>query len=257
MINALAIAGWVFNKKEWLIEAENIYSFLYKNLIINNELYHSWKDSKNKTFATLDDYGNFMRCSITLFEKTNEKKYFNNAIDFSKKIIKEFKDKESGGFYINSNKTKDIFTKLKSIYDSAIPSGISVTIASLAKLYYLTGDTTYYDEANFSLKSVSGNIEKNFFSTASLINSNNILQNGTHIIFIKINNDDSILNKIKQLYLPNIIYQEIENSKELPKNHPAFGKKSINNKNTFYICQNQKCSLPITEFNDFIKALKI
>ena len=28
MINALAKAGWVFNRKEWLNEAKNAYSFL-------------------------------------------------------------------------------------------------------------------------------------------------------------------------------------------------------------------------------------
>ena len=30
MINAITKAGWVFNKKEWLKEAEDIYLFLFK-----------------------------------------------------------------------------------------------------------------------------------------------------------------------------------------------------------------------------------
>ena len=257
MINALAKAGWIFNKKEWLNEAKNTYSFLYQNLIHNNDLYHSWKDSKVKTFATIDDYANFMRCSITLFEKTNKKEYLNNAIKFSNIILKEFKDTKNGGFYINSKKTKDVFTKIKSIYDSAVPSGISLVVESFAKLFYLTGNINFYDEAELALKSVSGNINKNFFSSASLINSNDILKNGIHIVLLKVNKNMSILDKIKQVCLPNMIYQEIENSKELPKKHLAFGKKCKNKKNTVFVCQNQNCSLPITNFKEFIKILSL
>ena len=257
MINAITKAGWVFNKKEWLNEAENIYSFLYRNLIYNDNLYHSWKDSKVKTFATLDDYANFMRCSITLYERTNKKKYLENALKFSEKILKEFKDIKNSGFFINSNKTKDIFTNLKSIYDSAVPSGISLVVESFAKLFYLTGDKIYFNEAELALKSVSGNVHKNFFSSASLINSNDILKNGVHIILLKVNKNLEILDKIKQLCLPNMIYQEIENSRKLPKKNPAFGKKSKNNKNTIFVCQNQTCSLPITNFEEFIKIINV
>ena len=255
MINALTKAGWVFNKKEWINEAENSYSFLHQNLFKKKELYHSWKDTKVKTFAILDDFANFMRCSITLFERTNKKKYLDNAITFSNKILSEFKDKKNGGFFLNSKKTKDIFTKIKSIYDTSVPSGIGLVIESFAKLFYLTGKTIYYDEAKIALKSVSGNINKNFFSSVSIINSYNILQNSIHVVLLKVNKDISILNKIKQLCLPNFIFQEIENSKELPKTHPAFGKKSKNKKNTIFICQNQTCSLPITDYKEFIKIL--
>ena len=257
MINAITKAGWVFNKKEWLKEAEDIYLFLYKNLIYNDDLYHSWKDSKVKTFATLDDYANFMRCSITLYERTNKKKYLENALKFSEKILKEFKDIKNSGFFINSNKTKDIFTNLKSIYDSAVPSGISLVVESFAKLFYLTGDKIYFNEAELALKSVSGNVHKNFFSSASLINSNDILKNGVHIILLKVNKNLEILDKIKQLCLPNMIYQEIENSEGLPKKNPAFGKKCKNNKNTIFVCQNQTCSLPITNFEEFIKIINV
>ena len=257
MINAITKAGWVFNKKEWVKEAEDIYLFLHKNLIYNDDLYHSWKDSKVKTFATLDDYANFMRCSITLYERTNKKKYLENALKFSEKILKEFKDIKNSGFFINSNKTKDIFTNLKSIYDSAVPSGISLVVESFAKLFYLTGDKIYFNEAELALKSVSGNVHKNFFSSASLINSNDILKNGVHIILLKVNKNLEILDKIKQLCLPNMIYQEIENSEGLPKKNPAFGKKCKNNKNTIFVCQNQTCSLPITNFEEFIKIINV
>ena len=257
MINAITKAGWVFNKKEWVKEAEDIYLFLHKNLIYNDDLYHSWKDSKVKTFATLDDYANFMRCSITLYERTNKKKYLENALKFSEKILKEFKDIKNSGFFINSSKTKDIFTNLKSIYDSAVPSGISLVVESFAKLFYLTGDKIYFNEAELALKSVSGNVHKNFFSSASLINSNDILKNGVHIILLKVNKNLEILDKIKQLCLPNMIYQEIENSEGLPKKNPAFGKKCKNNKNTIFVCQNQTCSLPITNFEEFIKIINV
>ena len=105
-----------------------------------------------------------------------------------------------------------------------------------------------------TLKSISGNILKNFFSSASLINANDLLEDGTHLIFLKSSKDSdkSFINKIKSLCLPNIIFQEIENSKKLNKRHPIYGKKCKNEKHTVYLCKNQICSLPVISFNELI-----
>ena len=89
-----------------------------------------------------------MRCSITLYETTNQKKYLDNAENFSKKIIKNYKDKNDGGFFTTSDKTKDIIVKLKSTYDTAVPSGIGLISQSFAKLYYLTGKNNYFKDQN-------------------------------------------------------------------------------------------------------------
>ena len=259
MINALAYAGWVFNEKKWLDESENTYNFIIKNLIYKNELFHSWKNRKIKTFATLDDYANLMRCSITLFTTTSKKNYLDNAENFAETIIKKFKDKNNGGFYTTSNKTIDVLTKLKSTYDSAIPSGIGLTIQSFAKLFYLTGKNYYSDEANIAIKSIVGNVQKNFFSSASLIDANDLLNNGIQIILVEEGEkrDTLLLNKIKQFYLPNIIFQKNKNSTNFPKGHPAHGKKTKDKKSTIYICKNQKCSLPITSSDEFEKIQNI
>ena len=66
-----------------------------------------------------------------------------------------------------------------------------------------------------------------------------------------------LLNKIKQFYLPNIIFQKNKNSTNFPKGHPAHGKKTKDKKSTIYICKNQKCSLPITSSDEFEKIQNI
>ena len=43
----------------------------------------------------MDDYAALLRCSITLYETTNQKKYLDNAENFSKKIIKNYKTNKS------------------------------------------------------------------------------------------------------------------------------------------------------------------
>ena len=254
IINALAKAGWIFNKKEWLGEAKKSYSFLFNNLIKDGELYHSWKDQKVKTYATIDDYANFLRCSITLYETTSEKKYLNNAIKFSDKILNDFKDKKNGGYFINSKKTNDVFIKLKSIYSTSTPSGISIIIESFAKLFFLTNKEIYFNEADQALKSVSGNISKNFFNSASLINSYDLLKNGAHVIVIK-KNETEILNSIKKKFLPNLIYQEIKDIKNLPQKSLILKKKILKNKTTIFICYKQTCSKGITTLKELNKIL--
>ena len=255
MINALAKAGWVFNVKKWITEAKKSYSFLYHNLIKNGELYHSWKNKKIKTFATIDDYANLMRCSITLYETTGAEKYLNNATEFSNKILNNFKDKIKGGYYINSKKTDDVFIKLKSIYSTSTPSGISIIIESFAKLFFLTGKDIYFNEAELALKSVSGNLIKNFFNSASLINSYDLLKNGVHVVVIK-KKEKKILNNIKKKFLPNMIYQEIKDTKSLPKKNIITEKTTIKNKTTVFICRKQTCSKGITTLDELNKILK-
>ena len=184
-----------------------------------------------------------------------KKKYLDNAINFSKEILNNFKDKKNGGYFINSKKTNDIFIKLKSIYNTSTPSGISVIIESFAKLFFLTGENIYFEEAEQALKSVTGNIIKNFFNSASLINSYDLLKNGIYIVLIK-KNETSILNNIKKKFLPNMVYQEIKDSKKLPKKNIVANKKILNDKTTVFICRKQTCSKGITTLNELNKILE-
>ena len=54
-----------------------------------------------------------------------------------------------------------------------------------------------------------------------------------------------------------MILQKIKSSTNFSKKHPAYDKKIKDKKTTIYICQKQKCSLPITNFNEFQKILNI
>ncbi len=53
-----------------------------------------------------------------------------------------------------------------------------------------------------------------------------------------------------------MVYQEIKDSKKLPKKNIVANKKILNDKTTVFICRKQTCSKGITTLNELNKILE-
>jgi hypothetical protein len=82
------------------------------------------------------------------------------------------------------------------------------------------------------------------------LNAAEFLQNAQQIVIVKRpghNDEKAFLDSIRGMSLPNAIVQIIDSHSELPEAHPAHGKGLVDGRAAVYICQNQSCSLPITD----------
>src|SRR5260370_29227074 len=76
-------------------------------------------------------------------------------------MIKWHADTENGGFYYTSNDHEKLFARSKDQYDGAQPSGNSLAVRNLTRLWIKTGDDKYRAAAEKTFKAFAGALKTN------------------------------------------------------------------------------------------------
>jgi hypothetical protein len=250
MIAALARAGTAFNETSWIEAAGRAFSFICQQMMAEGRLYHSWRRGHLKHAATLDDYANLGEAALALYQATGDDRYLIQAEDWCKTLDKHYWDASNGGYFLTADDARDLILRSKSAHDNAVPSGNGTMAGVLVGLYHLTGNDSYRARAEKLITSFSGELSRNFFPLSTLLNAAEFLQNAQQIVIVKRpghNDEKAFLDSIRGMSLPNAIVQIIDSHSELPEAHPAHGKGLVDGRAAVYICQNQSCSLPITD----------
>lgn len=264
MISALAKGGRALSNQKYIDTAIKAADFMISEMIDENgNLYHRYRIGERKICAFLDDYSFFIWGLIELYQATFKSKYLKTAIDLSKRMISDFWDSNSGGFYLTSKYSEDVLVKTKKIYDGAIPSGNSIALHVLILLGKITSDSKYLDLADMMVNTFSNEISSYPLNYIQMLNSIDIIVNPSYEVIVvgDINDDDTkeFINSINSEYLPNtiLIHRPIKFDEELNiLGEYIKNLQSIDGKATAYICKNYKCEIPTTNINKMIDLLK-
>ena len=148
IIAALAKASNEFNQAVWMDEAESAYTFVKTQMNNTGRMHHSWCAGKADHPATLDDYAQMARAALVLYETTTQNRYLKDAIEWVVTLYNHYWDTEDGGYFISADDTTDTIVRPKTAQDSAVPAGNGVMVEVLARLFFITGNSDYEDQAN-------------------------------------------------------------------------------------------------------------
>jgi uncharacterized protein YyaL (SSP411 family) len=249
MIAALANAAQVFEQPSWLAAAAEAFAFVTGSLTVDGRLRHSWRDGRAKHPATLDDHAQLCRAALALHETTGEERYLRQAQAWVALLDRHYWDESVGGYFFSADDTADVLLRTKTAADSATPSGNGTLVGVLARLFYLTGEDRYRARADQVIAAFSGELNRSFFSLATLLNSNELLQAAQQIVVIGARDaadTRALAAAVLGRSLPNRILSIIAPAEQLPPQHPAAGKTQVNGQATAYVCRGATCSLPIT-----------
>jgi uncharacterized protein len=143
-----------------------------------------------------------------------------------------------------------LITRSKTAGDSAVPAGNGTLVCVLAKLHHLTGREAYLRRAEAIVKVFAGEVARNFFPLATLLNASEFLAKPLQIVIRGRREDEGVAalrHAVYSVSLPNKILAVLGPDAALPPGHPAFGKEMIGGRPTVYICEGPVCSLPITD----------
>ena len=126
MIVALAKAGAVLEEVTFIEKAELAFSFIEKKLILNDQLYHRYKDGETAIKAFADDYAFLSWASLELYEGTFKTQYLKKGLQLNESLTETFWDEDNGGFFLSVDDKDQPLGRQKQIYDGAIPSANSV-----------------------------------------------------------------------------------------------------------------------------------
>ena len=245
MITALAAGYSVLGEEKYIKTAKRCAEFIWSEQWKDGKLYRIYKDGQSSIAGCLEDYAYFFEALITLYETSLQSEWLGKARQLADAMIKEFWDKDEGGFFLSGKLREQLVAKLKNPADEAMPSANAIASMALLKLGRLTGNKTYIEKSEETIKAFQIFMEQSpvaFTGLLSTLSASNL--SPTEVIFAGPKEDamfDEMWKVLHTDYRPNKVVVWNENGESnLPL---AEGKNS--SELTVYICQKGTCHPPV------------
>ncbi|MGR3973169.1 MAG: DUF255 domain-containing protein [Candidatus Rhabdochlamydia sp.] len=143
--NGLAIDALALGQGVYLTAAIRASAFIWDHLFYEGKLFHAWEEGRRHGEGVLEDYACFIKGLLTLFEVTNITLYLDRALELTQILKQNFK-LENGAFYQTAHHQQRLM-KMCTFEDDAYPCGNSVHAENLVRLYQITQDITFKQQA--------------------------------------------------------------------------------------------------------------
>jgi hypothetical protein len=191
-------------------------------------------------------------------EATGEADFLHRVRDHVAILDRHYWDDAGGGYFFAANDTKGLITRAKTAADSAVPAGNGTLVGVLSRLAILTSEEAYRRRAEAIVETFSGEIARNFFPLATLLNNIELLQKPLQVVLVGEKSDPAFQSLQRAAYgvsLPNRVVLAVPPGSSLPADHPAFGKGLVDGKPAAYVCEGPVCSLPVTDPESLLETL--
>ncbi|MBO0737667.1 MAG: thioredoxin domain-containing protein [Alphaproteobacteria bacterium] len=259
MIAAAANAGSVFEQPPWIESAQRAFDFVCAHMTTpDGRLLHSWRAGRARHPASVDDYANLCRAALSLHEAVGGETFLAQARSWVAVLDRHYWDAAGGGYFFAANDTGRLIARAKTAADSPVPAGNGTLVGVLARLAILTGEEAYRRRAEAIVETFSGEVARNFFPLASLLNNTELLENPLQIVIVGATDDPlfrSLRRTVYKASLPNRTVVSLAPGDRLPAGHPASGKGLFEGKPAAYVCEGPVCSLPVTDPETLLETL--
>lgn len=266
--NGLMISGFISGYKvtgnlSYLESAQKAVSFIESNQKNNGSRLNRVFNKVSKISGYLDDYAFYVDALINLFSVNSKSYYLERAIEYTDSMIAHFWHPKTNDFYFTPDDNEQLIVRTKNHYDLAIPSGNSVAISNLIKLYYYTQKEDLLSKADQMIQRMSKPAIGNPFGFGQLLSAIYLrMKTPLEITIIKHGEQSELGNYMNKRFLPNAITAIASQSSlsELDK-YPYFKNKSINNninnnsREFAYVCKDFSCSLPLSTTEELEKNI--
>tara|TARA_R110002049_G_scaffold54993_1_gene152782 strand:+ start:1199 stop:3241 length:2043 start_codon:yes stop_codon:yes gene_type:complete len=260
MIATLARAGQYFGEAHWIEAAENAFvAITTHSMEETGRLNHSFRLNRAQHTGLLDDYANMARAALALYEITGKGFYLERAEQWTDILDEHFWDHNGGGYFFTADDAEALIVRSKNAHDNAVPAGNGTMLEVLAKLHLLTGKREPFEKATELLRCFTAELGRNFFPLGTLLNNFETLVNARQVIIIGQRSDPEVIdlmNVLRDFSLPSKVVNVLEDTSNLPFDHPAKDKTKLDGKPTAYLCTGPTCSLPANSVVDFAALLK-
>jgi uncharacterized protein len=260
MIFSLAEAGAAFGRADYLKAAVNAARFIRANLWKEGSLLRRWREDESLYNAGLDEYAFLIKGLITLFEADQGTEWLEWAMEMTDILRDQFKS-EGGAFYQTDGRDQNLILRKTQFSDGAEPSGNAVHCENLLRLYQLTYDANYLNQAEDIFKAVQQFIEN--YSPGYCYHMLNLIRyydKHPMTAVVALNEKEQHAEELRQLFFhaclsSRAILWKRANDEKLAKLIPFISEqKPINGKTTLYLCHKGVCEKPITEMAEMITA---
>ena len=250
MISAFAKAAEVFDDERYRRVATDAVCFIQSTLQKGDRLLSTYKDGVARLNGYLDDYAFFVAALVDVFEAVQDRQLLGAAAHLTDSMLAHFWDPEAGGFFFTSDDHEALIVRSKPGFDGSIPSGNSVAVHDLLRLYHYTGQGTYRERAEAALRLFAGAMREQPFGVANMLCALDFQSRGPREIVVvaepNANDAKDLLAHLRRRYLPNRTLSVVAPGAGAHLPPPIQGKGQLDGKATAYVCHQMTCSPPVT-----------
>ncbi len=262
MIHAMAEFGATQENPIYLKTAENAAYFILKNMVKEGKLLHRYRGGEALYNAGLDDYAFLIKGLLTLFNVSGTSLWLKAAIDFSQLLHDFFKAPE-GGYFQTDGLDKNVILRKTQFSDGAEPSGNAIQTENLLRLYQITSEDHYLNDAEDVLCAANDLIEQ--YSPGycyHMINLQRFYHSKSPVLFIALNREKDYFMEIRKAifsrFIPFVSVVWIDaNDHVLEQLVPSAGdKQPQQDQTTLYVCYEGACQPAIIGLDKIIEAIE-
>lgn len=155
MITAFAEAGDVLNRPDYIKVAEKAANFIWNNNRQDDgQLLRAFYAGSASVDSSQEDYAYLAESYLILYDLTGKEGWLTRAEALANTMQDKFWDTTEGGYFIGTTVVGAV--RPKDLYDSSIPTGNSVAMRVLTRLWERTGNDEYKQRAEALLVAFSG-----------------------------------------------------------------------------------------------------
>jgi uncharacterized protein YyaL (SSP411 family) len=240
-IAALARAGQVFEKPEWIQIAIKAFDSVVKTLGGEaNTLSHT-----KGSAGVADDYADMARAALQLREVTGDDRFLTQAKAWTEVLNMHFWNSQINGYAFYADNQEQLFVRPRMVFDNPTPSANGTMLTVLTRLAMLTGDTEYMGRASILANTFGNETNRMLNGAGSYLAGFEYLLNTLVILVIGHKGNSKTQDLIRAYWgkpVPNGMIVQMEPGDPLPPGHPATGRGMEGGQPTAYICQTGACS---------------
>ena len=250
-VSALCRAGAVFGRPEWVARAGEAFDFVRAAMAgPDGRAAHALRGGKVTASGLLDDQAALARAALSLFEATGQLVRLDQAIGYAHTALDWFVDTD-GSFFTTASDAADVppGARPRGAGDNATPSGNGLMTEVLARLYHLTGDSSWSGHARATLRAFSG-AGGALASMPTLLAAADLLENAATVVIAGPVGDPRTQALVRAALTapdPAVCVLRADNPAALGSDHPAYGKGAFGDNPIAYVCRRGVCGPPVTD----------
>ncbi len=264
MIGASSRGARVLNEPRYAAAAVRAAERMFSALRhpADGKMFRRYRDGEVKYDAQLDDYAFLVSGLLELHESTDDLRWLEWAMELNGIMMTQFWDSSEAGFFDTNGKDLSIVVRMKESYDGAEPTGNSVAVMNLLKLYHRTNDESLKDLAVKTMKHFCTMLEQSPQIMPQLMAAvESLLNPPQHIVIVPApgGTADLFTAEAATEFLPDahrVVLTE-QNRRFFVDRFPFMNDMAAREgRTTAFVCENYSCRLPVTDREEFGRLLK-
>ncbi|HRN88133.1 thioredoxin domain-containing protein [Hyphomicrobium sp.] len=245
-IAALARAGVVFDRSDWVTMAREAFTYVTEKMTVDGRIVHAIRHGRGRAPGTAHDYANMIWAALRLYQATGEASDLTQAIAWVEILDRHYWSEDAGGYFTAADDTSDVIVRLRTASDDATPAANATMISNLVALTTLTGDARFVKRAESIMRAFSADLAKNLVAHTGLLAAGMDLLAPQLVVIVASESEPNpaLGSVVRSLSIPGAVELEVRGAIGALGPSALHGKSAEDGRSTAYVCVGPQCSLP-------------